>query len=191
MKDFYDAVDVVMADMNISYGSKKNTNGEIKYSKLRHFGAKTKLQRILLLVKALNDLCSNYNVYISHAVRDGSYSVTIAILDADYIKIQTEGFVKGTLFSDDEYPLMKTVDAAKLGVKKITIKKACTVCGDFRRHMNDSVFECVTCYTDKDNMLSAASIRINQNKHNQYVETSVINYYTINKPKICYGQNMK
>lgn len=190
MKSFYMAVDEVFALNGLKYGSYKNDNGEIKYNKLRDITSNRRISesRVLWLEKELNALCANYDVFISHCFRANSFGLTIAILDADYEKIQTEGFVAAEILDDPEYPTMKVEDAIKNGVKRITIKKACRACGDFRRfHLVNEDYSCVSCYDHKTG--SAAMIKYSVSKHNQSAAQTERNYNNVHKPIIMYGMN--
>lgn len=191
MKSFYTAVEEVFANHEIVYGSRKNDNGEIKYNKLRQQPAdmskrRISLNKVLTIKDELNKICANYEIFISHSVRDNSFSITIAILDADYERIQKDGFVKAENV-DNVYPKMTGRDASAQGIKKFTSSKACVTCSDFRRHMIDNHYLCVTCFPENVQMLSLAKIRANVNANNQKALKSEREYNNVHKPIIMYG----
>lgn len=191
MKSFYAAVEEVFAKHEIVYGSRKNDNGEIKYNKLRQQPAdmskrRISLNKVLTLKDALNKMCSGYEMYISHAVRDNSFSITIAILDADYERIQKDGFVKSEKI-DNEYPKMTGDDARAQGIKKFSSFKACVDCGDFRRNLVDNEYRCVSCFPSDIQMVSLAKINAAQNSHNRSALENERNYNNVHKPIIMYG----
>lgn len=187
MKTFYQAMENIFLTNNVTYGSRKNTNGEIKYNKLRKTsGAKISHNAALILEKEINDICSNYEVFVSLSVREGSYSITIAILDADYNDIIENGFLANTTVNM-EYPEMSVAEAAKNNIQRITIKRACPECGDFRRFKLDRSYSCVTCYDIPDSGLTLEQINADQERHNKKVINNKKKYYAQHKPVIMYG----